>query len=222
MSKDTLRVHSIFKSISGEVGLIPQGAVTVFLRLAGCNMKCDYCDTKHTQSRQSGKQMSISSVARQIEDHKCKNLIITGGEPLLQKQAIIKLIDYFSDEDFNIQIETNGTKNINWFCKTIVPCFVVDFKLKAGAAYDKEFGARIMSYIHLYDWIKFVCEDLSDYKKARKLFHKWDKQYSGHLRMAFSAVNSDWFSSKELAKLMVADNLRAVLNVQIHKLIDAE
>ena len=110
--KNTLLVHSIFKSISGEVGLIPQGTSTVFIRLAGCNMKCSYCDTACTQSKKSGSKFTIEQIINSIKKLKCKNLLITGGEPLMQRKGIISLLKRLKGWGCKIQIETNGSYHI--------------------------------------------------------------------------------------------------------------
>jgi organic radical activating enzyme len=97
-----MKVSEIFLSIQGEGVNI--GKPVVFLRLAGCNLKCEWCDSKFAWQ---GKEMDIGEVINQIREFNCKNVVITGGEPSLQIKEIEKLINIAS---FNYEIETNGTK----------------------------------------------------------------------------------------------------------------
>lgn len=82
------------------------GVPTVFLRLAGCNLHCHWCDTKYSWSR--GLELSPQEVADKVLAHGCQALVITGGEPLLQQEALAELLAYLPEEMF-VEIETNGT-----------------------------------------------------------------------------------------------------------------
>jgi len=106
--KDTnLKVHSIFYSIQGEGPL--SGVPSVFLRLSGCNLKCVFCDS--TEALKKGKTMEIKEVIHHILSlkHKASNLVITGGEPLLQKESLSVLLYEIKKAFSTIEVETNGT-----------------------------------------------------------------------------------------------------------------
>jgi organic radical activating enzyme len=117
----TLKITEIFPSIQGE-GL-RLGEPTLFLRLAECNLKCDFCDTKYAWH--GGKEMTVVQTLTKVKKiHRTfptKWVCITGGEPLLQD--IRGLVQNLRAEDFQIQVETNGTiyrrLNVNWY--TISP-----------------------------------------------------------------------------------------------------
>lgn len=94
----------IFYSLQGEGTRC--GTPAVFLRLAGCNLACKWCDTKH--SWQNGISCSISETVRLIKNFNCQSLVITGGEPLLQQEALLQLLDNLPADTF-VEIETNGT-----------------------------------------------------------------------------------------------------------------
>lgn len=117
-----MRVNEIFYSLQGEGTF--SGTPAVFLRLSGCNLRCEFCDTKH----ETYKEMSADEIVREIKQYPSKHIVITGGEPLLQvgKWFIVRL----KEEGYFIQMETNGTRplpsgGIDWvtcspkdnFCK---------------------------------------------------------------------------------------------------------
>jgi len=105
-------VTEMFHSIAGEAPRI--GNNIVFLRLAKCNLKCSWCDSKY--SWKEGRDISIKEVIDYIKATNANGLSITGGEPLLQRETIIQLVNVISERtdfppSFYIEIETNGTIN---------------------------------------------------------------------------------------------------------------
>jgi 7-carboxy-7-deazaguanine synthase len=100
-----MKVCEIFYSIEGE-GL-EVGKPYVFVRLAGCNLRCKWCDTKYAWNESVSVGMTVDRVIREIERYGCSNVSITGGEPLLQAVEVYNLIN----EGYNwfFQINTNGT-----------------------------------------------------------------------------------------------------------------
>jgi len=105
MSK--LWVSEIFYSVQGEG--IHLGKPAAFLRLSGCNLRCTWCDTKYALDMKSGKCMSINEILREIQKYPVNHIVVTGGEPLLQQQALIPLLRNLKDLNFFIEIETNGS-----------------------------------------------------------------------------------------------------------------
>jgi len=101
----SLSVSEIFYSIQGEGPNI--GRPSVFLRLAGCNLKCNFCDTKYSWSNSEFESISNKKIIQRIGKFGCKNLVITGGEPLLQQNEIKTLLDEL--KEYKIEIETNGS-----------------------------------------------------------------------------------------------------------------
>ena len=103
----------IFHSLQGEGVTI--GAPTVFLRLALCNLACDWCDTKYTwdwehfRYDQEVVSMECHEVQARIQSFECPLLVITGGEPLLQQQELMPLVSSLKDHGFYCEVETNGT-----------------------------------------------------------------------------------------------------------------
>ncbi len=103
----TLKISEIFASIQGE-GL-RQGEPTIFVRLAGCNLSCVFCDTKY--ARRGGRDFLLEEIMEKIRGLRAhfpaRWVCLTGGEPL--RQRVEKLVHKLKTEDFMVQVETNGT-----------------------------------------------------------------------------------------------------------------
>lgn len=95
----------LFYSLQGEG--VRVGMPTVFLRLSGCNLSCSWCDTKHSWS--PGVDCAEAQLAFDILAYNCPNLVVTGGEPLLQSAALEALLLHLPDDMF-VEVETNGTQ----------------------------------------------------------------------------------------------------------------
>ena len=113
ISRQTNRQPEIFYSIQGEG--ITAGTPTMFLRLAFCNLRCDWCDTRYTwdwehyNRREQVVELSTEKVLEHLLTQDCRRLVITGGEPLIQQKSLIDLMTYTKEKGFYIEIETNGT-----------------------------------------------------------------------------------------------------------------
>mgnify|MGYP002754503790 FL=1 len=155
-----MNVIEIFASIDGEGKR--QGSLTTFLRLHDCNIRCSYCDTLYSYGPQSTfESMSIRAVADIIEQLGNHRITITGGEPLLQEQAVIELIDELTKRNpqYDFNIETNGT---------IVPSFqrdnvwfTYDYKTPSSLAEDA-MNLDIFKVATPVDIIKFVVGSVQD------------------------------------------------------------
>ena len=102
-----MRVSEIFYSIQGEGKTIGQPAI--FLRLAGCNLRCSYCDTKYAYN--NGKEVSVDELLSIVDSYNIKYVGITGGEPLIQKDAPI-LIGKLLKKGYKVVVETSGSEDI--------------------------------------------------------------------------------------------------------------
>lgn len=151
-----MRVNEIFYSLQGEGA--HTGMAVVFLRLSGCNLKCDFCDTKHEVYKEYTEEEIIAEIAQ----YPCKWVVITGGEPTLQLTE--SLCRKIHDIDKKIAIETNGTRNIplgvDWVTvspKSIFCGYAAKVALKRAdeikvvidgehTAYDYTFGIKAKNY----------------------------------------------------------------------------
>lgn len=115
MANNILAVNEIFGvTFQGEGKSL--GMPCVFLRLSGCNLSCVWCDTPYTwdwtrfDPKKEIHPMGIEDVAEKLEFYHCRNLVISGGEPLLQSKALVQLVDLLRSRDkWHIEIETAGT-----------------------------------------------------------------------------------------------------------------
>lgn len=106
---DKLTVNEIFYSLDGEG--IRAGYPAVFIRLAGCNLRCDYCDTEYALRGTDGEEMTISEIIDKVRSFgKCRSITLTGGEPLLQNGTINLLRELHGE--FDTIVETNGAVDI--------------------------------------------------------------------------------------------------------------
>ena len=108
MESTKIRVLEIFDSIQGEG--VYTGYPTTFIRLAGCNLKCKYCDTKESWDKQGGKEWDLEELKEELMGYPLgHHFCITGGEPFLQRVAVIELTQWLIKSYYKVNIETNGT-----------------------------------------------------------------------------------------------------------------
>ena len=200
-----LKVNEIFVSVSGERGWCKQGDWVTFIRLDGCNLKCSYCDTKETQNGNQHTEMTVEEVVDRVQTH---DVIITGGEPLLQEDTAL-LIDALFDKFKRVSVETNGT---------IVPTrqmvdsawFIIDYKLDA-----EDQMMDIKDYRNTAYLVKFVINSPEQYATAVKIC-KFDFNSNRPL-LSFSP--GPFVTPNLLFEWMKNDRLWDIsLNLQLHKL----
>lgn len=211
-----MRVAEIFESINGEGPLAGQRAL--FLRFAGCNLSCSYCDTAWANAPgYTGTQMSVEEILREVEKAQIQNITITGGEPLLQED-MPKLLKALADTgEHLIEIETNGTINLAPFCN-IGDCisFTMDYKLSGSGMED----AMCMENFRLLkgkDSVKFVVGSAADLARAHEVIQKEDLQ--GKCHIFFSPVFGK-IDPEEIVEYIKKNRLdRVNLQLQLHKII---
>lgn len=203
-----LRVYSIFKSIQGEGLLI--GLPMIFIRLAGCPLRCKWCDTAEARTS-SGKATSIDDIIQVIEKTKLKYVCLTGGEPLAQKEAI-SLMNRLLDKDYFIQLETSGAISLEE-----VPCsenimISMDIKCPSSGEKDKMDFSNV-ELLSQYDQLKFVIADENDYEYAKEIMKKFD------IKAAMIMTPVGGTDLKFLAERVLKDKLQVRVMPQLHKLI---
>lgn len=205
-----MKVNEIFFSIQGESTY--QGVPCVFIRLAGCNLRCSYCDTSYARDRVVGEELSITEVLDRVRIYSCSTVEITGGEPLLQK-GTFELAEELLDSGYRVMVETNGTIDISSLDPRVIR--VVDIKCP-GSGHTHEIMWDNLEHLGSGDEIKFVISSRDDYEWAREIIR--NRNLADHntvlLSPAFSLVEP-----ADLAEWILRDGLGVRLNLQIHKYI---
>lgn len=235
-----LNIHSIFQSISGEVGGFPQGSRAAFVRLSGCNLCCPYCDTPETQTSKKAIYKSVGSITRQLISLGLENIIITGGEPLLQKDGLITLCTLLADYGRKISIETNGTLPIPE-ALLMLPnlSFVMDWKFRSIYQDDHKPCTHnkyeIFRQLRRIDIIKFVVNDEMEILNAIQIQQQLQNKEMVRAKFAYSPVITDDLSqidqdarpmqrlidnANKIMYLLEKHQIDAILNLQIHKILD--
>ncbi len=176
-----MKISEIFYSIQGEGP--KAGYPAVFLRLALCNLKCTWCDTKYTWDwtrynyDKEVTELSISQIVGAITKFRCKHLVVTGGEPLIQQEELSRLVTNLRHEGFFIEVETNGTIIPNKLMTECVNQWNVSPKLKNSG--NILHGKKVASAYSLFatfenSFFKFVVrseKDLDEIKRLAKKCH---------------------------------------------------
>ena len=110
MAFSELLITEIFHSLQGETSLT--GVPFAFIRLTGCNLRCSYCDSAY--AFKGGKKMSMAEILAEIKPYQVKHVLLTGGEPLLQRQTPA-LLDALRERGYTVSIETHGEVSIENF-----------------------------------------------------------------------------------------------------------
>lgn len=207
-----LRITEIFYSLQGEARTI--GLPTVFVRLTGCPLRCQYCDTTYAFS--GGEMQSVDSIVDQVAGYKPRYITVTGGEPLAQPNCL-QLLTRLCDAGYEVSLETSGALDIAGVDPRV--SVVLDLKTPDSG----ECHRNLMSNIGLLkplDQVKFVICSRQDYQWARlKLDELGLSQRVGDVLFSPSFQQ---VSATELANWIVEDHLPVRFQLQLHKLLWAD
>lgn len=218
-----LIVTSIFTSIDGEVNAFGQGRPTTFIRLAGCNLRCwrnrGGCDTPHSIESKFGREMTVDQIISKVNESGMKKVTITGGEPLLQREALGPLLLELDRNGIDISIETNGTFLPDCEGHWAVGSWIYDHKCPSTGETDKMIPLiKVYNRLTELDYIKFVIADGDDYLYAADAIQQLPERPTAPI-LAFSAM-AGGISPADLVRRMLDDKLSHVIfNLQIHKYI---
>ena len=202
-----LLITEIFESLQGESSYA--GLPCLFIRTSGCNLRCCWCDTKYSYS--GGTEYTSEEIVRIINSSKIKIVEFTGGEPLLQKNELIKIIDRI-DPEKTILLETNGSISVERIPERVIK--IIDFKLK-GSEEGESFFEENFELLMKKDEIKFVISDIFDYNEMRELYGKHD--LGEKCGILVSKVSGSGLSDREIAERILADKLNVRYQIQLHK-----
>lgn len=203
-------VSEIFKSIQGESSFA--GLPCVFIRLAGCNLECTWCDTPYARVPEGAIELTVEEIVDKARFFDCRLVEITGGEPLLQKETG-RLARTFLDAGFRVLVETNGSISLEGLDVRIVK--IVDVKCPSSG-HGGSFLMENLNHITPEDEIKFVIGDKADYEYARMFL---DECLKGRTEKVLFAPVRPALDPKELAGWILKDCLSVRLQLQIHSYI---
>lgn len=159
-------ISEIFGSISGES--VHAGYLTTFIRTFGCNLRCKWCDSMYAVSDGVAKKMTVPEIVEQVEQIGYRNVILTGGEPLLQGDAI-DLIQTLLDRGYLVEVETNGATDVSKIPARAV--ITMDWKCPSSGMTSKMLHNNL-GILRPKDVIKFVVGSIEDLDEMQRILPK--------------------------------------------------
>lgn len=218
-----MKVVEIFDSIDGEG--IRTGQPVTFIRLAGCNLRCSYCDTLYALFGEDEPceytEMTIEEIISKVNNN-YKRITLTGGEPLIHKDCET-LVNSLTDMGCEVNIETNGAVDIKAFLEKISSpeklFFTIDYKLPSSGMTDKMIWDNFLN-LRPYDVIKFVAGSNEDIELTIEIVKKLKKVYNKMPHIFIGAVYG-MFDAQELVNIILKEPALsdARFQVQLHKII---
>lgn len=203
-----LRVTEIFLSLQGESGLV--GWPTAFVRLTGCPLRCQYCDTAY--AFHGGRSLPLDEILSQVEKLRTAHVCVTGGEPLAQV-GCLPLLKALCDRGRVVSLETSGALDIAAVDPRVIR--VVDIKTPgSGECARNRF--ENLALLRAHDQLKFVICDRQDYQWARD--QVIERGLTQRCEVFFSPSYQQ-LTPRDLADWILSDRLPVRLQVQLHKLL---
>jgi 7-carboxy-7-deazaguanine synthase len=203
-----LKVTEIFYSLQGEADSV--GYPTVFVRLTGCPLRCQYCDT--TYAFHGGDWMSIDQVLGRVAEIAPRYVCVTGGEPLAQKNCL-PLLGELCDAGYRVSLETSGAMPLAAVDPRVIR--VVDVKTP-GSREERRNRYEDLALLRSEEQIKFVICDRADYEWSRE---KVAALKLGKRCSVLFSPSAGQLPARELADWILADRLDVRFQLQLHKVL---
>ena len=201
-----LRITEIFHSLQGEADTV--GVPTVFVRLTGCPLRCQYCDTAY--AFHGGEWWELPAILARVREYTTRHVCVTGGEPLAQK-GCTALLTALCDAGYRVSLETSGAMALADVDARVVK--VVDVKTP-GSGEERRNRYEELPHLAPRDLVKFVICDRHDYEWSRaKLLELALPQ---GCTVLFSPSHEQ-LAARELADWILADRLPVRFQIQLHK-----
>lgn len=204
-----LRVNEIFYSLQGESTFA--GLPCVFIRLAGCSLRCIYCDTRYAEDEE-GRVWKLNSILEKIAEFGCPLVEVTGGEPL-EAKGTPDLLKALVKNGYSVMLETNGTIPIRDVPREVV--VIMDVKCPSSGFADKVHWENL-EVLRPKDELKFVLSDEKDYLWAVSILEKYSLNQRHNV--LFSPVFPN-MKPQLLAEWILRDKLHVRLQLQIHRIV---
>ena len=214
----------LYKSVQGESSFT--GLPCIFVRFAGCNLRCAWCDSEYTFA--GGKPFTQDEVIAQVEAlAPCRLVEFTGGEPMLQAKELLPLMDALLARGYTLMMETSGERPLDAVPKEVHK--IVDVKCPGAGSAAGSFRMENLAALTERDEVKFVLTNRADYEFARGFIaeHELRAKVGGILLSpAFDknpsplrTVENATLDPRVLVEWMMEDGIDARLSLQIHKFI---
>ena len=208
MRHNDLRISEVFYSLQGESQSV--GMPTVFIRLTGCPLRCQYCDTSYAFS--GGEMTSIADIIAQVAQYKTRYITVTGGEPLAQP-ACLELLKQLADKGYIVSLETSGALDVSQVDPRIVK--VMDLKTPASAEESRNLYTNL-PYLEAKDQLKFVICNAEDYAWSKNKLDEYQLDKQCEVLFSPSIGEQD---PTELAEWILRDQLPVRFQLQLHKIL---
>ena len=202
-----LRITEIFHSLQGESATA--GLPTVFVRLTGCPLRCQYCDTAY--AFHGGEQQSLDEIIKTVSEHGARYVTVTGGEPLAQP-GCLPLLTRLADAGYRVSLETSGAIDIGGVDARV--SVVLDLKTPGSGEVSRNLYENI-GQLKPIDQVKFVICDRQDYDWAKFKISEYGLPEKVS-EVLFSASHEQ-LEARELAEWILKDRLPVRLQIQLHK-----
>lgn len=203
----SLRITEIFFSLQGESSRM--GLPTVFVRLTGCPLRCQYCDTAY--AFHGGTSRELDEIVAEVERHGVPYVCVTGGEPLAQPGCLL-LLTRLADAGLRVSLETSGALDIGAVDQRVV--VVMDLKTPGSGEVARNLYDNVAK-LKPVDQVKFVICDRQDYEWARFKVAEWG--LADKVADVLFSASHEQMASRELAEWIMADRLPVRMQIQLHK-----
>ncbi len=203
-----LRLTEIFFSLQGEASRV--GLPTVFVRLTGCPLRCKWCDT--TYSFTGGEPATIASVLAEVRKYPARQVCVTGGEPLSQKECPA-LLTALCDAGYEVSLETSGALDIADLDPRVAR--IMDLKAPDSGECARNRWENL-PLLTARDEIKIIIASRADYEWARDVLR--DKALDSLCPVLFSPAQGD-VEPRDLAEWIIEDGLNVRFQLQLHKIL---
>lgn len=204
----SLRISEIFFSLQGETSRV--GLPTVFVRLTGCPLRCQYCDTAYAFT--GGQNMTLQAILDEVKRYPTRYVTVTGGEPLAQKNCLT-LLRLLCDAGYQVSLETSGALDVSSVDKRVMK--VLDIKTPASGEVEKNLWSNL-ELLKADDEIKFVLCNEADYLWACKVL--LERKLTDKCEVLFSPAQGQ-LSPTDLANWILRDQLQVRMQLQLHKIL---
>ena len=201
-----LKITEIFHSLQGEADSV--GIPTVFVRLTGCPLRCQYCDTAY--AFHGGEWWEIDAILDRVRELGARYVCVTGGEPLAQKSCL-DLLEKLCNAGLRVSMETSGAMSLEGVDPRVV--LVVDVKTPSSTE-ERRNRYEELQRLTSKDQVKFVICDRGDYEWSREKMR--EMALAERCSVLFSPSHEQ-LPARELAEWILADALPVRFQIQLHK-----